>query len=56
MKKLQKPTRTQKLLIKSKRMNPEDWLVERDTPEQMVIVHRHFETTKKIITKKEYTQ
>ncbi len=54
MKKLRKPTRAQKALMQGKRMNPEDWLVERDTPEQMVLVHRHFNTTKKIIMKKEH--
>lgn len=54
MKKLRKPTIAQKALMQGKRMNPEDWLVERDTPEQMVLVHRYFNTTKKIIMKKEH--
>lgn len=53
MKQLKKPTRAQKILMKQKRMNPEDWMVERDTPEKLVLVHRHFNTTKKIIHKGE---
>lgn len=51
MKQLKKPTRAQKILIQKKRMNPADWMVERDTPEEMVLVHRHFLGTRKIIHK-----
>lgn len=51
MKQLKKPTRSQKRLMTAKRMNPDNWLVERDTPEKMVVVHRHFDSTRKIIFK-----
>lgn len=51
MKQLKKPTRAQKILIQKKRMNPADWMVERDTPELLVLVHRHFNNTRKIIHK-----
>jgi hypothetical protein len=51
MKQLKKPTRAQKVLLKKKRMNPDDWFIERDTPEMMVLVHRHFNNTRKIIHK-----
>ena len=50
MKQLRKPTREQRKFIKSKRLAPENWLVERDTPERMVIVHR-FTNSKRIIQK-----
>lgn len=52
MKQLKKPTRAQKILMKQKRMNPADWMVERDTPEELVLVHRHFSSTKKIIKRR----
>lgn len=51
MKQLKKPTRSQKILIQKKRMKPEDWMVERDTPEEMVLVHKHFNGTRRIIHK-----
>ena len=51
MKQLTKPTRSQRIFIKSKRLNPDNWLIERDTPEQMVLVHKHFDNKKRIIKK-----
>jgi hypothetical protein len=33
------------------KVNPQDWLVERDTISQLVLIHRHFDNTKKIIPK-----
>ena len=51
IKHLKKPTREQKKLIDKLKLNPADWMVERDTPEEMVLVHRHFERVKKIIIK-----
>lgn len=53
MKQLKKPTRVQKILLQKKRMKPEDWLIERDTPERLVLVHRHFNNTRRIIHKGE---
>lgn len=51
MKQLKKPTRTQKILLQNRKLNPADWLVERDTPGQLVLVHRHFDSTRRIIHK-----
>lgn len=51
MKQLKKPTRAQKILLQSRKLNPADWLVERDTPEKLVLVHRHFDSTRRIIVK-----
>lgn len=53
MKQGKNPTRQQKILLKKKRMNPSDWLIERDTPEKLVLRHRHFDTVTKIIYKGE---
>lgn len=53
MKQLRNPTREQRKLIQSKRMKPEDWMVERDTPTEMVLVHKHFNGTRRIIHKEE---
>lgn len=53
MKQLKKPTREQMKLILQKKLNPDDWMVERDTTEEMVLVHRHFNNTRKIIRKED---
>lgn len=51
MKQLRKPTREQRKLIQSKRLKPEDWMVERDTSTETVLVHKHFNGTRRIIHK-----
>ena len=51
MKQGKNPTRRQKIFLQKKRMNPADWFVVEDTPEKMVLVHRHFDSVKKIIHK-----
>jgi hypothetical protein len=51
MKQLTKPTRQQKILLQKRRMNPSDWMVERDTPKELVLVHRHFNNTRRAINK-----
>lgn len=51
IKHLKKPTREQKKLIQKQDLNPADWMVERDTTEEMVLVHRHSDREKKIIPK-----
>lgn len=48
MKAGKKPTRQQRVFIKSNRLNPENWLVERNTATEMVLVHRHFDKTRTI--------
>ena len=51
MKSGQKPTRNQRRLIEKMRLDAHDWLVVKDTPTEMVIVHRHFEKQIKTIHK-----
>ena len=51
MKHGKKPTREQRKLMEKWKVNPQDWLVERDTLSQLVLIHRHFDNTKKIIPK-----
>ncbi len=53
MKHGKKPTRSQRQFIQSKRLNPENWLVVKDTPERMELVHRHFDTKTRTIKKGE---
>lgn len=48
MKKLKKPTREQKKAIQGLNLNPVEWLVERDTPEILVIVNRNDNTARTI--------
>lgn len=53
MKQLKNPTRAQKILMQKRKLRPEDWLVERENQEELVLVHRHFTGTKRIIPKGE---
>lgn len=53
MKQLRKPTREQRKIIQSKRLNPENWMIERDTPEKLVLVHKHFYNNTRTIKKGE---
>ena len=41
MKHGKKPTRAQKQFLDKKGLIAENWLVVKDTPEEMVVVHRH---------------
>ena len=41
MKHGKKPTRAQAVFIKQNGLNYQNWLVVKDTPEELVIVHRH---------------
>ena len=45
------PTVRQKKLMQEWGLNPADWLVVKDTPNQMELVHRHHDKTKRVITK-----
>lgn len=45
------PTREQKKLMEKWKLKAGDWLVVKDTPERMELVHRHFDATRKIIPK-----
>lgn len=51
MKHGKKPTREQRKLIQSWRLDPAVWLVVKDTPEQMELVHRYSDRTTRIIHK-----
>lgn len=51
MKHGRKPTMAQKKLMVKWRLDPTMWFVVKDTPTEMVCVHRHFDNTKKIIPK-----
>ena len=44
-----KPTVAQMKLMVKWRLDPTIWLVVKDTPEKMHLVHRHFDKTTKII-------
>ena len=46
-----KPTREQRKLMQKWKLNSQDWLVERETLDKMVLVHRHFDNKIKIIPK-----
>lgn len=41
MKQGKRPTKRQKIEIKANGLNAENWLVERDLPDVMVIINRH---------------
>lgn len=51
MKNGKKPTREQRKLLLKWKLDTNSWLVVKDTPTEMVLVHRHFDKTKKIIPK-----
>ena len=46
-----KPTREQRKLMMKWNTNTYDWLVERETSTELVLVHKHFENKTKIIPK-----
>ena len=46
-----KPTLAQRKLMQKWKLDSSMWLVVKDTPTEMVLVHRHFDKTKKIIPK-----
>lgn len=51
MKHGKKPTVAQMKLMVKWKLDPTMWLVVKDTPERMELVHRHFDKTRKIIPK-----
>ena len=51
MKHGKKPTREQRKFIQKKGLIAENWLVTKDTPERMELVHRHSDKTRRIIHK-----
>lgn len=51
MKHGKKPTREQRKLLMKWKLNTEDWLVVKDEPSKMTLVHKHFDKVTKIIPK-----
>ena len=51
MKHGKKPTVQQRKLMTKWKRDWRDWLVERETLSELVLVHRHFDKVKKIIPK-----
>ena len=49
MKNGKKPTVAQRKLMQKWKLNSEDWLVVKDEPSKMTLVHRHFDKKTKII-------
>ncbi len=47
-----KPTKNQKIFMKQNKLISENWLVERDTPEYMIVINRQSEKTRKILKSK----
>lgn len=45
------PTREQRKLLQSRKLDPAMWFVVKDTPERMELVHRYSDKTKRIIPK-----
>ena len=45
------PTRSQKKFLQQWKLDPAVWLVVKDTPEQIELVHRYSDKTKRIIPK-----
>lgn len=46
-----KPTREQRKLMQKWKLNSQDWLVVKDEPSKMTLVHKHFDNKIKIIPK-----
>ena len=51
MKHGKKPTYEQRKVIQQSGLDPHDWLVVKDQPEQMVLVHRYSDKTTRTIIK-----
>lgn len=51
MKNGKRPTREQRKLMEKRKLDSSLWLVVKDTPERMELVHRLFDRTRKVIPK-----
>lgn len=56
MKNGKRPTKNQSIFIKEKGLDPAVWLITKDTPEKMELVHRHSDRTTRTIHKGEETK
>ena len=43
------PTVKQRIFLKSRRLNPDNWLVCKNTDKEMIIEHRHTNATRTIV-------
>ena len=53
MKNGKRPTKNQAIFIKEKGLDPTVWLITKDTPDRMELVHRYSDRTKRTIHKGE---
>lgn len=51
MKHGRKPTAAQRKLLQKRRLDPSVWLVVKDLPDRLELVHRQSDKTKKIVPK-----
>ena len=51
MKHGKKPTREQRKLMEKWKVDSKDWLVERETSTELILIHRHFDNKTKIVPK-----
>jgi len=47
------PTKAQKILLRSYGLDPANWLIVKNTSNEMIISHRHTETIRKIPKRRE---
>lgn len=52
MKHGKKPTKAQKIILKERHLNPDNWLIVKNTPEEMLVVHRYTSVTRSIRLKR----
>lgn len=48
MKNGKKPTKSQKIFLKEKGLNPDEWLIYKNTSTEMQLVHRYASTTRTV--------
>ena len=51
MKNGKRPTKKQSILLAQKKLDPEMWLIVKNEPDKMLIVHRHSDKTMRTIYK-----
>lgn len=51
MKNGKRPTKNQSIFIKEKGLDPTVWLITKDTPDRMELVHRHSDRTTRTLHK-----
>lgn len=56
MKHGRKPTKAQKIILKAYHLNPDNWLIVKNTPQELVVIHRYTDTTRRIRKEQEATK